>query len=431
MSSTAKFGFFSLILYAINSIVGSGIFLLPQRAFLLSGPASLLVIVFIAFLVMCMTCCFAEAAGRFRENGGAFVYAREAFGSFVGFEVGFMRYVVSITSWSTLAVAFVTLLSVLFPVLADFLVIKLLSALVVVLYGWINYRGVRVSEWVNNASTICKLLPLTLFIIVGLFFIKADHFSPLVPADFTEDTFAAAVILLFYAFGGFESIPVAAEDIRDPEKNMPRGMLLGVGIVALVYFLILGVTIGLLGSQTANTEAPVAEAARVALGNAGFLLISIASLLSILGINLAASFAAPRSLVALANHNMVSASLLQHNRYGVQGRAIIATTVLALLVAISGTFAELAMLSVVARFAQYLPTCIAVLVFRHRMGRSPSFTIPGGPSIPVLAIVIGLWLIWHAPFSNLVFGLGGLVAGALLYLLSVKSMRETLSGTQQ
>ena len=428
MSSSAKFGFISLILYAINSIVGSGIFLLPQRAYSLIGSGSLVVIFFIAVLVLSMACCFAEASGRFKENGGAFVYAREAFGDFVGFEVGFMRYIVSITSWATLAVAFATLLGTLFPAFAAPAVIKVISAMMVLTYGFINYRGVRASEVINNLSTVCKLVPLALFVGIGVFYIDPANLNPVQSMEsMTQSTFASGVILLFYAFGGFESIPVAAEEMDNPEKNMPRGMILGVSIVALIYLLILGVTIGLLGSGVSDSSAPIAEAARVVMGDFGFMMVSIGSLLSILGINLAASFAAPRSLVALANHKMVPASLTQHNRYGVPGSAILLTTVLTLAVALSGSFAQLAALSVVARFAQYLPTCFAVLVFRKRFEKPSTFTIPGGPIVPVLAIVTGFWLIFNAPVNNLIFGVIGLIVGVPFYMMTRKQRMASQS----
>ena len=134
MSSSAKFGFISLVLYTINSIVGSGIFLLPQKAYLLMGPYSLLAILFIAVMVICLSCCFAEASGRFNENGGAFVYAKAAFGDFVGFEVGFMRYIVGIVSWSTLAVAFVTVTGTILPGLTAPYIQKIFIAIMILMF---------------------------------------------------------------------------------------------------------------------------------------------------------------------------------------------------------------------------------------------------------------------------------------------------------
>ena len=164
---------------------------------------------------------------------------------------------------------------------------------------------------------------------------------------------------------------------------------------------------------------PIADAAKAIVGETGFIFVSITSLISILGINLAASFVAPRSLVALANHQIVPALFLRKNRYHVEGSAIVVTTALALVIALSGTFAELAILTVVARFAQYLPTCLAVLVFRRRFpGLASTYVIPGGSLIPLLSIATSLWLIANAPLNNLIFGFGGLVTGAIIYRIS-------------
>lgn len=107
----SKFGFWSIVLLGINAIIGSGIFLLPNQAYALSGAFSLVVVLFDAVLAMSLALCFAEASGRFHRNGGPYIYARAAFGNFIGFEVGFMKAVISIIAWAATANGFATALS--------------------------------------------------------------------------------------------------------------------------------------------------------------------------------------------------------------------------------------------------------------------------------------------------------------------------------
>ncbi len=128
MFDNKKLGFWSIVLLGINAIIGSGIFLLPNQAMLLIGPFSMVVIVFDMLLVISIAMCFAEAGGMFKENGGPYVYAREAFGDFVGFEVGFMKWAISIIAWATMAVAFSTALAKVWPAAAD----KTVSNIIVV-----------------------------------------------------------------------------------------------------------------------------------------------------------------------------------------------------------------------------------------------------------------------------------------------------------
>lgn len=418
-STSSKFGYMTIVLYAINSIVGAGIFLLPKKAYIIIGSASLGVIIFNMLLVLSLAFCFAEAAGRFKANGGAYIYAKEAFGEFVGFEVGFMRYVVSTIAWSALAVAFVTVLGSTFHMFLNTTIRNLTVTFIIIGLGAVNYFGVEISKILNNIITFSKLIPLALFVVIGAFFVKFSNYTPIFPEGiYTEGSFASAVVLLLYAFSGFESVPVAAEDMENPEENLPKGLVVGVAIVALIYFSILAVTIGILGPNIVNTSAPLAEAAKVFLGKPGFALITIGSLISIGGINIANSFASPRSLSALANNGMVPVQLGKINKHGTPGAAIILTTIVTLIFALSGSFEKLAALSVLARFAQYIPTCIAVLVFRKKIKTPSKFVIPGGPIIPLIAIAASLWLVSNSSLKDLIYGFGGLLVGIPFYLLA-------------
>lgn len=419
----SKFGFWSIVLLGINAIIGSGIFLLPNQAYALSGAFSLVVVLFDAVLAMSLALCFAEASGRFHRNGGPYIYARAAFGNFIGFEVGFMKAAISIIAWAAMANGFATALSAVVPVLNDPFYKNAIIILLMGSLGLINVLGVQVSKIINNIVTVGKLLPLLLFIAVGLFYVNAGNFTPMLPTGAAAETFSfgAAALLIFYAFTGFEAIAEAAEDMENPQRNIPRAIMVVMGLVSLFYFLILAISIGVLGPDLANTKTPIATAAAVFLGSAGGFLVTAGTLVSIGGINLASSFLTPRVIVAIADDHMLPPVFSRYSRFGTPYVAILFATVVGILIALSGSFTTLAAISVVSRFAQYVPTCLAILVLRRKDPEHPStLSVPWGPVIPVVAILVSLWLLVQADAQKILIGLGGLIIAMPFYFIMKK-----------
>lgn len=417
-----KLGFWSIVLLGINSIIGSGIFLLPNKAYSLVGPGSIVVIIFDMILVLSIALCFAEASGMFKKNGGPYVYAKEAFGEFVGFEVGFMKWAIAIIAWAAMASAFVQALGRIFPVAQDPTIKNIIIIAMIASLGVVNILGVSLSKVLNNVITLGKLIPLFLFIAVGIFFINGDNFVPMFPTGHSgEINFAAASLLMFYAFTGFESIAVAAEDMENPEKNIPRATILVMLIVSLIYILILVSSIGIMGSDLALSSAPLADAAGRVMGKFGVALISAGTLISIGGINIAASFITPRSGVALAEDGILPKKIAENGRFGTPTYAILITVILAILIAISGSFSKLAAISVISRFVQYLPTCLAIPVLRKkRPDLVRTFKVPFGPVIPIFAIIVSCWLLYNSDMEKILIGLGGLVLGVPIYFFMKK-----------
>lgn len=411
-----KLGFWSIVLLGINSIVGSGIFLLPNKAYAEVGVKSVGVIFFDMILVLSIALCFAEAAGLFKKNGGPYVYAKEAFGEFAGFEVGFMKWAIGIIAWGAMAAAFVQALAKIWPNVEN-----IRAVIIVVLIGGlgiINILGVKLSKLLNNIITIGKLLPLILFVSIGIFFIKGGNFS--VSQEVVKDTgtFGSAALLMFYAFTGFESIAVAAEDMENPKKNLPKAIITVMAIVSLFYVLIFIVSIGTLGEGLRTSIAPIADSATSFLGPIGGSIVTAGTLISIGGINIAASFVTPRSGVALAEDGILPVAIGKNGRYGTPTVAILISSILAIVLALSGSFAKLAAISVISRFVQYIPTCLAIIVFRKKMPDAErSFKVPLGPVIPIFATVVSIWLLINSDMTKILTGLGGLVVAAVFYVI--------------
>lgn len=403
-----KFGLFSIILLGINSIIGTGIFLLPNRAYALMGPASLGILLFDACLAGALALCFAEAAGFFTRNGGPYLYAKAAFGDFWGYEVGVLKLVVTIIAWAAMAVGFATALGAAFPALAGDFAKDVIATILIGGLTALNIAGVKASKYLNNILTVSKLVPLVLFITVGIFFINGSNFTPFVPAKLENGAFANAAITMFFAFTGFEAIAVGAEDFKDPKKNLPRGIILTMVLVTLIYMLVVAISIGILGPGLAADKAPIQTAMGRILGPAGAYIILAGTLLSMGGINMAESFYAPRACTSLAEDGMLPAALARRTPWGTPYVASIVIAVLSILLAWSGSFTTLAAISAVSRFTQYLPTCLAVIVFRKKWADRPrTYKIPGGIVIPVIALITSLWMLSNARTTQLIWGLGG------------------------
>lgn len=422
-----KLGFWSIVLLGINGIIGSGIFLLPNKAVDLIGPASLLVMIFDMFLVLAITFCFAEASGLFKDNGGAYIYAKEAFGDFIGYEVGFLTWMTRVIAFSTMGVGFATALAGIMPSLADDFMKNVIVTVIFAILAGVNLFGVPLYKIVQNVATIAKLVPFVLFIGIGIFFIEPSNFTPLFPGgEYTPGTFGAAAVMLFFAFTGFESIAVAAAEMENPQKNLPRATIITIFVVAAIYVLLLAVAIGIMGYELADTTAPVQEAFGRVAGSFGTAVIAAGTLISIGSLCIGSSFVTPHSCLALAEQKMLPQFIAARNRYGAPYWAIIISTVIAALIAYTGSFTYLASISVVSRFSQYIPTCLSIPVFRKKMPDAPrAFKIPGGPVIPVVAVLVSVWLLAQATMQQLVMGLGAaIVAVPFYYFVHKKKVQD-------
>lgn len=169
MNEKNKMGLISIILLGINAVVGAGVFLLPGDAMKSFGVASIFVYIFDMLLVLSMAFCFAEVAGKFNKNGAAYVYTKEAFGDFCGFEVGLMKWVIGCISWGALIVGFPTSLSAVWAPAGEPHIQKIIIVAMIVGLTIINLLGVSLSKIVQNVITVGKLIPLILFIGIGIF----------------------------------------------------------------------------------------------------------------------------------------------------------------------------------------------------------------------------------------------------------------------
>lgn len=422
-TKSKKMGFWTVLLFGINSIIGSGIFLLPSEGMRLFGPASIFVLGFDALLVLSIGLCFAEDSSLFDETGGAYVYAKAAFGNFVGYEVGFVTWAIRIIAEGTLYVGFATAVAGVFPQLNTPLAKDVIVTVMALGLMVMNLFGVKVASFLNNTVTVSKLLPLLVFIAIGIWFIKGSNFTPMVPASVAgKGSFAKAAMTMFFVFTGIESSVVAAGEMKNPKKDLPRVLIIVILAVAAFYILVQVVCIGVLGKSLASSQTPIQDAFGSMVGGFGKYLVAAGTLMSIGGVGFSTSFITPRFGVAMAENGMMPQFLTHKNRFGVPDYSIIISALLGLVVAMSGSFNTLVQISAVSRFAQYIPSCLAVLVFRKTMkNRKSGFKMPFGWVIPIIAISVSLWLLAQTSVSNLIWGFGALIVAVPFYFITRKN----------
>ena len=338
-----------LVGLAINDVVGSGVYLLPAAAAALLGAASVWAVILAGLAVGLLVLCFAEASTHFDEPGGGYLYTREAFGHFIGFEVGWMTWLARIASVASLSNGLALLLVPLWPAAASGWARTLVIVAPVAVLTWINVVGVKAGARTAVAFVIGKMLPLFIFIVVGLFFVRwsrvtAFHMPP-------SGTLGKAALLLLFAYAGFENTPAAAGEYRNPQRDVPFALLTMILIVTLSYTAVQVVALGTLPGL-AESQSPVAEAAALFMGHAGELLLTLGAIVSIVGNVGNTTLMGPRYVFALAADGYGPRLLARvHPRHHTPANAIIAQTVIALALALSGTFVQLALLSVIARMA--------------------------------------------------------------------------------
>jgi amino acid transporter len=405
-----------LVGVVINSIIGAGIFVLPAKAFGLIGSYSLVGFIVCAVVALLIILCFAEVSSRFTATGGPYLYAREALGPAIGFQVGWTNWISRITAYATNANLLVVYLSLFWPAAASGVRRALVITTITLVLTIINYVGVRDAAKTSNVFTIAKLLPLFLFITAGLLFLQPANLT-LGPLP-SYGSFSTAVLLSLYAFTGFENASVPAGEIVNPRRTLPIAILIAMGIVTAVYLLIQAVSIGTLPGL-GTTERPLADAASTFLGPIGASIIAAGAIISVIGnlnVNILTS---PRILFAMSTHRELPKSLSAvHPRFRTPYVAIIFTSALMLILTLSSSLIYALTVSTIARLLAYAGTCVALPVLRKRASAPEAIVkIPGGVVISVLAVLLCIWLVSNSTLKEARDAAIALASGLAIYFV--------------
>jgi amino acid transporter len=404
-----------LIAIAINGVIGSGIFVLPATVAALLGPASPAAYVVAAAVTALVVLCFAEAGSRFDETGGPYIYARSAFGRFVGFEIGWLFFLSRLAAAGAIGNACAAYAGRLWPAASAGSGRVLVITSIVVALTAINIRGVRQGAVAVNTLTIAKLGPLLALVFVGLPFVDDGRYS-LWPAAAPTGIREASLLLVF-AFGGFENASVPAAESTRPRRDVPVALVTAIAVTAALYVLIQIVTLsvvpGLAGDPT-----PLASAATAVLGPAGGTMMTAGALVSTIGSLSALALVGPRILFALGTSGDLPTSLARiHPRFRTPHVGIVTFAVLVWVVSVAATFSQLAVVSAIARLLFSASTCLAVPVLRRTQPSPAAFVVPGGVVVPVAAAAASVWLLTGLTRAQSLAGIIAIIVGALFFLV--------------
>ncbi|MEJ7847938.1 MAG: APC family permease [Pyrinomonadaceae bacterium] len=409
-------GRWDLTAIAINTIIGTGIFILPAKVTGLIGSYSLLAFILCAVIVGFIVLCFAEVSSRFQSTGGMYIYAKEAFGSVVGFEVGWLYWVVRVATFAANCNALLIYLGFFIAGANEgYLRIVLITA-VVVLITAVNILGVRESAIMTNIFTVGKIVPLLVFAAVGMFFIQPENFNFSETPQYSK--FAEAVLLLIYAYVGFEAAVIPAGESKDPQKSIPFGLFTALGFCTILFLIIQIVAIGTL-PEIATSERPLADAAARFMGGFGGMFIAVGALISILG-NLNGGFlASSRIPFAMAEQRELPQIFAHtHEKTKTPVYSIILTSAVILILTIQSSFFTAVTIATITRLLVYATTCLALPVFRRRNDvREAQFSAPFGIAAAAISLVLIVWLLSNVDYKKEGLAIAvAVVVGLVLFL---------------
>jgi amino acid transporter len=395
-------GRWSLTALIINSIIGSGIFGLPS---VVSGRLGRLVP--IAYLIAgagmaIIAGCLSEVASQFRETGGPYLYARETLGRFWGIQIAWMTWLSRIAAGSGTANLFTTYLGQIFPRATQPVYRMAILTLLVEVLAVANYIGVKSGTRVSDFFTGTKILLLAIFIGAGLWWMSVHGAvtpAPL-PHAIGANDWLEAVLVLVYAYGGFEAVLLATGEMRDPRRDAPVALMVGIASVAVIYTLVQVVVSGTL-PDPASTQRPIADSAGQILGPGAAAAIAIGALVSIYGYLSANMLHTPRLTFALAERGDFPAIFARiHKRFHTPYVSIVLYTVFLLAFTLAGNFRWNITLSAIARLFTYSSIAIALLVLRKRNPDADAFRLPAGKPLAIAAILFCVVLLARTPLSN-------------------------------
>lgn len=439
-NETSKLGFWSIVLLAINSIIGSGIFLTPGSVVQQAGSKALIVYFIAAIFASILAISFAAAAKYVTKSGAAYAYSKAAFGNNVGFYMGILRYFSASVAWGVMAVGVIKSTISIFggnPNETTSVTIGFLILMAVITI--INLFGQKVVKYVMNLATIGKLAALVLIIVAGVVLLivsgassnlsqvnKITQNGQKIVPTLTTTGFVMAIVSAFYAFTGFESVASGSDDMKNPAKNLPRAIPLAIIVIAVIYIGVVAVAM-MLDPKVLMTTKQVVAIAAIFKNEILRDVILVGALVSMFGINVASSFNAPRILEAMAREKQFSKALTKRTKNNFPIRTFFISVLLAILIpmAFEYNMVNLITLSAMVRFLGFIVVPLAVIKFYRGKTAEPVLNAQKNVwtdiVVPILSIALVIFLLveynWKAQFG--VVNAQGQVTGINWYAIAM------------
>jgi amino acid transporter len=414
---------FDLTAIVVGSIVGADIYIASALTAGLLGPAAILVWVVAGICATIIALVFAYCSYYVPRVGGPFAFVSEAFDDFYGFLTGWSIWIAEILSIPVFAIAFVQYLQ--YFITLDIYQQILVKGLFLFVLTYINIRGVKTAGRVNDVLTIIKLAPLFLIIIVGFGFFAFNpgtlisNYLPFAPLGF--GSFGFALVLIFWAYVGFEMGTLPASEVENPRKTIPKAIITGMIIVTIFYLLTNFVVYGLLKWTTLETtKVPLILAGTVLLGSAGAIIMAIGALVSVSGSDESGTLGTARLSYAMSIDGLFPRIFSKvHQKYKTPYMALIVQGIIAFVLCIFSGLSELISFSVFNLAFAFLLTCLALLVLGNRKKHTKK--LRGQRILPIMGIVIcfyliSMYLLGSTPLLIKIIGIIVMALGIPLYV---------------
>jgi len=443
-ASLKKLSLFDVTNLLVGAIVGADIYVVASLGSQYLGPASLVAWVAAGLIAIIIALNFAECATLVPRVGGAYAYTREVWGDFAGFIVGWPLWVAEVAALAVFPVAFVRYFTFFFPGLTtvEGVVIKVLFIAAIT---YVNVRGTKMAGRANDVLTIAKLSPLLLLIVAGVIYMAFNpaatyaNFVPFAPLGF--DHFGQALVLIFWAYAGFELAVIPSNEIENPTRTIPKAIIIGMTIVTLFYLLTNFVIIGVINWTSLQFDpAPLATAGSVVfsltptLAVVGGLILGVGALISVSGSDESGTLSTSRLSYAISLDGLFPRFFSDiHARYGTPHKSLIAQGVLALGLSLFGGLTQLILFSTFNLAFVYLVTSAVVLALRERGRIKADRTVIEkitGPILPVAGILLSALLIFESGITTVIYGLITIAIGIPIYAFySPRSEVEVVKAT--
>lgn len=415
-----KLGVWGLWLLVVNGLIGAGIFGLPSGASALAGDYSIWIYVVCALLILPVILCFAELGSYFRGTGGPVRYGTVAFGPFVGFQSGWLYYFARMISFAANSVLLVDSIGYFFEPASEGIGRTVSLAFICGALTFVNVIGSVQSIRSLAVFTFVKFAVLILLVFGGLALLGSEVIPTFESSFPLGSDFGAAVLLLIYAFVGFEGGVVPAGESKNPSKDMPRALMLGLGSIVILYMLIQLVSEAAVPDLSSSTS-PLLDASFALFGSVGAIILMIGVATSVAGNLVSNMFSTPRLTYALSLDKSLPEWFGKvHPKFLTPANSVIFFGVCTFIGAALGSFTALAAMTVLARVFFYIITCAAVPRLRPQFKGGDTFTLKGGYLIPVLGIGACLWLMFQVSLTNIWMTAAFIAVGTVLYWIAKK-----------
>jgi len=407
-----EIGLFGATALGIGAIIGSGIFVVTGIVAGIAGPAMIISVLIAAIIALFSALSVAELSVYLPKEGGTYTYAQKLISPFAGFIAGWIWIFSNIFVGAAVSLGFAHYFVTLFPAIP----VKGIAVIICLIFIIINYIGLKESTLLNNVLVTLKVLILLFFIAFGLGFFNGSNMMPFAPAGISGILSGAA--LIFFAYTGFARVTIMAEEVKDPEKTIPRSIFLALAISTFLYILVSVIAVGLVGaSGLSSSGSPLAAAIGITGSTTAVFLISSGAMIATASVLLTTIMGISRIMFAMARTGDLPAFLKRihpgfntpHYAIWISGACIIAAILLAdltLVIAVS-TFAMLIF---------YLIANVAAFRIPSKYQQYPAI-------VPIIGAISCLGLIGFLTINSWIIGIIGLALGVVWYIIQHRSTR--------